>query len=65
MFGILVLVIANLVLVPLALVVMTALNIGPTARPAELSLDFLVRACTSPTTWAVIGNTVTFAKQTQ
>jgi len=60
-FIILFVVIANLILVPLALVIATALGIGPTARPAELTLQFLVRAWSSPTTWAVIGNTIVFA----
>jgi iron(III) transport system permease protein len=60
-FGVLFVVIANLVLVPLALVIATALNIGPTARPAQLSLEYVMRAWTSSTTWAVIGNTLTFA----
>ena len=60
-FGVLFVVIANLVLVPLALVIATALNIGPTARPAQLSLDYVMKAWTSSTTWAVIGNTMTFA----
>ncbi|HEY3058519.1 MAG TPA: ABC transporter permease subunit, partial [Chloroflexota bacterium] len=60
-FIILFVVIANLILVPLALVIATALGIGPTARPAELSAQFLVRAWSSPTTWAVIGNTIIFA----
>ena len=60
-FGILFVVIANLVLVPLALVIATALNIGPTARPAQLSLDYVMKAWTSSTTWAVIGNTLIFA----
>lgn len=60
-FGVLIVIIANLVLVPLALVVLTALNLGPTARPATLTFEFIQRAWTSPTTWAVIGNTITFA----
>ncbi len=60
-FGVLFIVIANLVLVPLALVIATALNIGPTARPAVLSTEFLIRAWTSSTTWGVITNTLIFA----
>src|SRR5262245_11803023 len=60
-FALLLLLIANLVLVPLALVVATSLNAGPTSHPAALSFEFIVRAWSSPTTWAVIGNTLTFA----
>src|SRR5712692_10039211 len=53
--------VANMVLMPLAMVVTTAFNLGPTARPAAFSLDFLRQAWTSPTTWTVLGNTAIFA----
>jgi iron(III) transport system permease protein len=54
-------VIANLVLVPLVMVLLTALNLGPSARQASLSLDFFRQAWTSPTTWGVMLNTAVFA----
>jgi iron(III) transport system permease protein len=61
-FCVLFLIIADLVLVPLALVVATALGIGPTARPGDTaSLAYITQAWTSPTTWGVIGNTLVFA----
>src|SRR5262249_33052390 len=60
-YGLLVLLIANMVLLPLAMVVAEAFNIGPTARPAEFSLDFFRQAWASPTTWNVLGNTIVFA----
>jgi iron(III) transport system permease protein len=53
--------VANMVLMPLALVVTTAFNLGPTARPAEFSFDYLRQAWTSPTTWTVLVNTAIFA----
>src|SRR5579859_679829 len=53
--------VANMVLAPLVMVLTTAFNLGPTARPAEFSLDFVRQAWTSPTTWAVLGNTAVFA----
>ena len=40
---------------------MTALNLGPTARDPGITLDFFRQAWTSPSTWAVMGNTVIFA----
>jgi len=60
-FVVLFLIIADLVLLPLALVVATALGVGPTARDGEASLSYIVQAWTSPTTWAVIQNTLVFA----
>src|SRR5216683_3197460 len=53
--------VANMVLMPLALVVTTAFNLGPTARPAELSFDYFRQAWTSATTWTVLANTAIFA----
>ena len=53
--------VANMVLMPLALVVTTAFNLGPTARPAELSFDYVRQAWTSATTWTVLANTAIFA----
>src|SRR5579859_2126863 len=53
--------IAYLVLARLAMVVTTALNLGPTAHTPYLSLDFFAQAWTSPTTWTVLGNTAVFA----
>ncbi|HEY0581863.1 MAG TPA: hypothetical protein VGE94_06740, partial [Chloroflexota bacterium] len=55
------LVIANMVLAPLVMVLTTALNLGPTARTPELSLDYFAQAWTSPTTWGVLANTLIFA----
>ena len=43
------------------MVVLTALNLGPTARTPDLSLDFFRQAWTSPTTWSVMANTAIFA----
>src|ERR687887_653107 len=60
-FALLFVLLANLVLVPLVLVLLTALNVGPTARDAGLSLDAFRQAWTSPTTWAVIVNTLVYA----
>ncbi len=53
--------VANMVLLPLALVVITAFNLGPTARPAEFSFDYFRQAWTSATTWTVLANTAIFA----
>src|SRR5262245_933288 len=60
-YGLLLLLIANMVLLPLAMVIAEAFNIGPTARPAEFSLDYFRQAWTSSTTWNVLGNTIVFA----
>jgi iron(III) transport system permease protein len=60
-FGLLVLLVANLVLAPLALVVLSALNLGPTTREASLTLAYFVQAWTSPSTWGVLANTLVFA----
>jgi iron(III) transport system permease protein len=60
-FGVLLLLVANLVLAPLALVVLSSLNLGPTAREAGLTLAYFVQAWTSPSTWGVLGNTLVFA----
>jgi iron(III) transport system permease protein len=60
-FWLLLLLVSNLVLVPLGLVLLTGLNLGPTARQAGLTLDYVVQAWTSPSTWGVLGNTVAFA----
>src|SRR5215831_3477903 len=57
----LVLLIANLVLAPLVMVVLSALNVGPTANGAGLSLQPFIAAWTSPSTWTVMGNTAVFA----
>jgi iron(III) transport system permease protein len=57
----LLLLVANLVIAPLAMVVLTALNLGPTARDPSLTLDYFWQAWTSPSTWAVMGNTAIFA----
>jgi iron(III) transport system permease protein len=53
--------VANLVIAPLVMVVLTALNLGPTARDPGITLDFFRQAWTSPSTWAVMGNTIVFA----
>src|SRR5258708_1152499 len=53
--------VANMVLAPLAMVITTAFNLGPTARPAEFSVDAFRQAWTSPTTWTVLVNTAIFA----
>jgi iron(III) transport system permease protein len=60
-FWLLLFFIANLVLLPLGMVVATALNIGPTARAPEITLDFFRQAWTSTTTWTVFSNTIIFA----
>jgi iron(III) transport system permease protein len=60
-YVLLVLLLANLVLAPLAMVVLSALNLGPTANGAGLSLQPFIQAWSSPTTWAVMGNTAVFA----
>jgi iron(III) transport system permease protein len=60
-YVVLVLVIANMVLAPMAMVVLTAVNLGPTTRAPELSLEFFRQAWTSPTTWSVMSNTAIFA----
>src|SRR5579859_3912099 len=60
-YVVLLVLIANMVLAPLAMVVTTAFNLGPTARSPEFSLDFFRQAWTSPTTWTVLGNTAVFA----
>jgi iron(III) transport system permease protein len=54
--------IGNLVLAPVAMVITTALNVGPTAHaPAFATVAYFVQAWTSPTTWSVLGNTAIFA----
>ena len=60
-FVLLLILIANMVLLPLAMVVATALNIGPTAHQPAVTLDFFRQAWASPTTWNVLGNTIIFA----
>jgi iron(III) transport system permease protein len=60
-FGGLLLVIANLVVVPLMLVVLTSVNLGPTTLDPEFTVSFFTRAWTSATTWGVVGNTMVFA----
>jgi iron(III) transport system permease protein len=60
-FALLLVLVANMVLLPLGLVVVSAINLGPTAHPAEPTLDFFRQAWTSPTTWTVLGNTLVFA----
>ena len=60
-YVLLALLIANLVLAPLVMVVLSAINVGPTAHAAGASLEFFVQAWTSPTTWAVMSNTAIFA----
>jgi iron(III) transport system permease protein len=60
-YALLVLLVANMVLVPLALVVATAVNLGPTTRTPEVTLEFFRQAWTSTTTWTVLGNTAIFA----
>jgi iron(III) transport system permease protein len=57
----LLLLIANLVLAPLVMVVTSALNVGPTARGNDATLEYFIQAWTSPTTWAVLVNTAIFA----
>src|SRR5260370_1098552 len=53
--------VANMVLLPLALAVTPASNGGPRARPAEFSFDYFRQAWTSTTTWTVLANTAIFA----
>src|SRR5215212_4723721 len=62
-YVLLVLLVANLVLVPLGMVVATSLNVGPITTPGEVgfTLSNYARAWTSPTTHAVILNTLIFA----
>jgi iron(III) transport system permease protein len=61
----LVLVVANLVLVPLAMVFLTSVNLGPiTGETKGFTLENYVRAWTSPVTWSVLGNTIIFATST-
>src|SRR5438067_3104223 len=60
-FILLLVLIANMVLAPLAMVVVTAFNLGPTARSASFSLDYFIQAWTSATTWTVMVNTAIFA----
>src|ERR671930_398890 len=52
--------IGNLVLAPLAMVITSALNVGPTARDATPTLAYFIQAWTSPTTWNVLTNTIIF-----
>src|SRR5215216_5952703 len=62
-YALLVLLVANLVLVPLGMVIATSVNLGPITAPGEVgfTLSNYVRAWTSPTTHAVIMNTLVFA----
>jgi iron(III) transport system permease protein len=60
-YVLLVLLIANLVLAPLAMVVLSAVNLGPAAGEASASLSFFVQAWTSTSTWTVMSNTAVFA----
>lgn len=60
-YVLLLILIANMVLAPLAMVALTALNLGPTATTPGLSLDFVRQAWASPSTWSVLGNTAIFA----
>src|SRR5947199_929216 len=60
-FGLLFILIANMVLLPLAMVVATAINFGPTARTPDVTLEYFRQAWASPTTWTVLGNTAIFA----
>src|SRR4051794_30403896 len=60
-FVLLLILLANLVLVPLVMVVLTALNVGPVATNPGLSLDYFRQAWSSPITWAILGNTLIFA----
>src|SRR5947208_5580444 len=53
--------IANIVLAPLAIVLLTAFNLGPTTLTPALSLDFFRQAWSSSTTWTVLANTAIFA----
>jgi iron(III) transport system permease protein len=62
-YVLLVLLVANLVLVPLGMVIATSMNVGPITTPGEVgfTLTNYVRAWTSPTTHGVIWNTLVFA----
>src|SRR6185437_3797687 len=60
-YVLLALLIANLVLAPLVMVVLSAVNLGPTARQIGLSADYFVQAWSSPSTWTVMSNTAIFA----
>jgi iron(III) transport system permease protein len=60
-FVVLFVLIANMVLLPLVMVVTTALNLGPTAKTAGVTLDYFRQAWASPVTWTVLGNTAIFA----
>jgi iron(III) transport system permease protein len=60
-FVLLFILIANMVLLPLAMVVAEAFNLGPTARTAGATFDYFRQAWASPTTWTVLGNTAIFA----
>src|SRR5215208_3330649 len=60
-FGLLLLLIANMVLLPLAMVVAAAFNVGPSARTPDLTFEYFRQAWTSQTTWTVLGNTLIFA----
>lgn len=60
-YVLLVLLIANLVLAPLVMVLLSAVNLGPTAQAAGATFTFFVQAWTSPTTWTVMSNTAFFA----
>lgn len=56
------LLVANLVLVPLAMVIATSVNLGPISSATKgFTLENHVRAWSSPTTWSVMGNTLVFA----
>jgi iron(III) transport system permease protein len=62
-YALLVLLVANLVLVPLGMVFATSVNLGPITAPGEVgfTVSNYVRAWTSPTTHGVIMNTLVFA----
>jgi iron(III) transport system permease protein len=60
-FVLLLVLIANMVLAPLAIVITSAFSLGPTARTAAFTVDYFVQAWTSPTTWSVMLNTAIFA----
>src|SRR5687768_9321708 len=62
-YVLLVLLVANLVLVPLGMVIATSMNVGPITTPGEVgfTLSNYTRAWTSPTTHGVIWNTLVFA----
>lgn len=61
LYVVLILLLANLVLAPLVMVLLTAFNVGPAARTAGATLAFIVAAWSSPTTWTVLLNTAVFA----